>query len=172
MAAAPLGQPPVRLSLERLGYYRDDNLRLWKVLSLRFTPDHPTHSNPGARVTVRLSQVDECCQEIRSPMFSCLACLPMSWMHLSLGLYSGSDVRLWKLVEHDWVSVCCLPVKAAAVWRHRATGTRDGEPNCSRLGFSSLAHAPSVKILCIYFSAIPHVSSFQSLLHGPALNFT
>ncbi|XP_040599288.1 protein TCL1B1-like isoform X2 [Mesocricetus auratus] len=102
MAAAPLGQPPVRLSLERLGYYRDDNLRLWKVLSLRFTPDHPTHSNPGARVTVRLSQVDECCQEIRSPMFSCLACLPMSWMHLSLGLYSGSDVRLWKLVEHDW----------------------------------------------------------------------
>ncbi|XP_040599284.1 protein TCL1B2-like [Mesocricetus auratus] len=103
MAAAPLGLPPVRLNWEKPGYYRDENQRIWKVLSLQFTPDHPTHSNPDDRLSVRLLQVGECCLGHPPPMFSCLDCLPMTWKNLSLELYSGSDARLWIIVEHDWL---------------------------------------------------------------------
>ncbi|XP_040598486.1 uncharacterized protein LOC121139254 isoform X4 [Mesocricetus auratus] len=44
MAPAILGLPPVILSLVTPGYYRDEMQRLWMVVSLRFTPDHPTHN--------------------------------------------------------------------------------------------------------------------------------
>ncbi|XP_040598596.1 uncharacterized protein LOC121139281 isoform X2 [Mesocricetus auratus] len=42
MAAAPLVHPSM-LTSELPGYYRDENQRLWMVVGLGISPDHPSH---------------------------------------------------------------------------------------------------------------------------------
>ncbi|XP_040598485.1 protein TCL1B2-like isoform X3 [Mesocricetus auratus] len=76
MAPAILGLPPVILSLVTPGYYRDEMQRLWMVVSLRFTPDHPTHNMPRACISVSL------------------------WQRLPLELYCGTDQMYWIMAAH------------------------------------------------------------------------
>ncbi|XP_040598483.1 protein TCL1B2-like isoform X1 [Mesocricetus auratus] len=100
MAPAILGLPPVILSLVTPGYYRDEMQRLWMVVSLRFTPDHPTHNMPRACISVSLWQVSECCLKSSSPFSSSLTCLPLKWQRLPLELYCGTDQMYWIMAAH------------------------------------------------------------------------
>ncbi|XP_040598484.1 protein TCL1B2-like isoform X2 [Mesocricetus auratus] len=84
MAPAILGLPPVILSLVTPGYYRDEMQRLWMVVSLRFTPDHPTHNMPRACISVSL------------------------WQRLPLELYCGTDQMYWIMAAHVQVMVALL----------------------------------------------------------------
>ncbi|XP_021081748.1 protein TCL1B2-like [Mesocricetus auratus] len=99
MAAASL-LPPVTLTREIPGYYRDENRRLWMVVSLLFTSDHPTHDRPGTSIMVTLWQVGECCKELLPHFFSIMPYLPRMLQRHSVFSYSGTDSRMWKLVNH------------------------------------------------------------------------
>ncbi|XP_040598489.1 protein TCL1B2-like isoform X2 [Mesocricetus auratus] len=99
MAAAPLIHP-VTLIRDTPGYYRDEYHRLWMVLCLGFTSDHPIHNTPGAGITVTLWRVEECCKIPLSYYFPSVTCLPRMWQKYSYFSYSGTDSSFWIIEEH------------------------------------------------------------------------
>ncbi|XP_040599282.1 protein TCL1B2-like isoform X1 [Mesocricetus auratus] len=135
MAATPLGLPPVILILVTPGYYRDEMQRLWKVVSLRFIPDHPSHEWPQACIRVSLWQLGECCLKSSSPFSSSLTCLPMRWYKHPLEMYYGTDHMYWIMVVHCQELTRCVSPRTlmallapADLW-HRATGLKAWDPN-------------------------------------------
>ncbi|XP_040598595.1 protein TCL1B2-like isoform X1 [Mesocricetus auratus] len=102
MAAAPLVHPSM-LTSELPGYYRDENQRLWMVVGLGISPDHPSHIMPRDSIIVKLWHVGECCKELLTRFFPSFTCLPSGWQTHSMFIYSGADLSVWKLVDHYYI---------------------------------------------------------------------
>ncbi|XP_040599281.1 protein TCL1B2-like [Mesocricetus auratus] len=98
--ASTIQYPPVTLTMETPGYYRDENQRLWLVVGLGFTLHHPFINKHRASIKVRLCRVGECCAELLSHFFSSLTCLPSEWHTNSLFSYNGADSSFWIIEEH------------------------------------------------------------------------